>query len=157
MNYRTLLILLLAAIPMQAPAQTAYRSNDNEGNVMFSDAPVPGAAQETQIQIDAPEPSAQSRQQSEQQLQETLEAAGMDETAPVSTGTSPAQRQEAARKRLESAEQGQQEAEVVGPGDRKGTASGGSRLTPEYIQRVQEAEQEVEQARQELQESGANP
>jgi len=157
MHHRMFLVLLLAACPLQSLAQNAYRSIDSEGNVMFSDAPVPGAEQETRIRIDAPKPSAQSRQQGERQLQETLEAAGMDETAPVSTGTSPAQRQEAARKRLESAEQGQQEAEVVGPGDRQGTASGGSRLTPEYQQRVQEAEQEVERARKELQESGANP
>jgi ribosomal protein L19E len=81
----------------------------------------------------------------------------MTEPAAADAGTSTAQRQEAARKNLESAEQRLQEAKVVGPGDRKGTASGGSRLTPQYIQRVQEAEQEVEQARQELQESGVNP
>jgi hypothetical protein len=157
MNQRILLVLLLAALPVQVPAQTAYRSIDSEGNVTFSDAPVPGAAQETQIRIDAPEPSAQTRQQSDRQLQETLETAGMAEPEAADAGTSPAQHQEAARQRLESAEQRLQEAEVVGPGDRKGTASGGSRLTPEYQQRVQEAEQQVEQAREELQGSGANP
>ena len=157
MNFRTLLFLLLAVATLPTRAQSVYRSIDSEGNVTFSETPVPGAVQETQIPIDAPEPSAASRQQSERQLQETLDAAGMAEPAAVSAGTSPAQGPAAARQRLENAEQRLQEAEVVGPGDRQGTASGGSRLTPEYQQRVQEAGQEVERARQELQDSGANP
>ena len=157
MIYRIVPVLLLAASAQQAVAQSAYRSIDSEGNVMFSDAPVPGATQETQIRIDAPVPSVQSRQQSEQQLQETLQAAGMANPAAADGGPNPAQGQAPARQNLEDAERRLQDAEVVGPGDRKGTASGGSRLTTEYRQRVQEAEQEVDQARQELQDSGGAP
>jgi hypothetical protein len=47
---------------------------------------------------------------------------------------------EAAEKRLEEATQ-------VREGDRMGTAAGGSRLKPEYHERVRDAEAEVERAK----------
>jgi hypothetical protein len=39
---------------------------------------------------------------------------------------------------------------MVREGDRIGTAGGGSRLKPEYHERVREAEAEVEKARKQL-------
>ena len=64
MNVRTLLFLSLAAATLPTQAQSVYRSIDSEGNVTFSETPVPGAVQQTQIPIDAPQPSAASHSSS---------------------------------------------------------------------------------------------
>ena len=57
-----------------------------------------------------------------------------------------------AQENLMSAEKALEQAKVVGPGDRKGTASGGSRLTEAYQERVEAAEADVAAARINLQE-----
>lgn len=150
MNYRNLLILFLATSALQVSAQTAYRSVDEEGNVTFSDQPVSGAVKESEIRIDAPAPSPESRQQSREQATEMMDAAGSGQQTGSDAGLSKAQRQQEAKAALERAESNLQEAKVVRPGDRKGTASGSSRLTPGYLERVQEAEQAVELARQQV-------
>lgn len=150
MNYRNLLIVILATSALQVSAQTAYRSVDEEGNVTFSDQPVAGAAEESEILIDAPAPSTESRQESRKQATEMMDAARSGQQTSSDAGLSKAQRQQEAKEALERAESNLREAEVVKAGDRKGTASGGSRLTPGYLERVQEAEQAVEQARQQV-------
>ena len=53
----------------------------------------------------------------------------------------------AARQEVEGAEKRLEEATQVREGDRIGTAGGGSRLTPEYQERVRDAEVEVDRAK----------
>ena len=57
------------------------------------------------------------------------------------------------KKALAEAERRLDEARQIGPGDRKGTAGGGSRLSEAYRQRVEEAEAAVEAARQRMKQS----
>lgn len=142
-----LTILLLAAGALQVNAQPAYRSVDEQGNVTFSDTPVPGAVDETRININPPTPSPAELEQRRQQATEIMDTA--------SQGTTPAApdkaaQREAANRALKEAEKQLEEARSVREGDRIGTASGGSRLTQRYLDRVHVAEENVERAREQL-------
>lgn len=153
MKLHYLTIPLIVAGTFQVQAQPAYRSVDEQGNVTFSDAPLPGAADETQININAPTPSPVEVEQSRKQADELLDAAGLTGTSGGSeSGAAPdrAAQRSAAQRALQEAEQNLEATREVGPGDRIGTASGASRLTPQYLERVQQAEQKVERARQQL-------
>lgn len=145
MKHRILLLMLFATAAFQAAAESAYRSVDEQGNVTFSDTPVSGAGQAEKIRIEAPAPSAESQQETLQREAELQKAASQ---AGATTSTGQADRQQAAGQNVQDAEKRLEDASQVGEGDRIGTAGGGSRLTPEYQQRVREAEAEVDKARQ---------
>jgi flagellar motor protein MotB len=145
MKHQKLLLMVIATAAFQAAAETTYRSVDEQGNVTFSDKPASGAAQEEQVTIDAPAPSAERQQETRQRESELQQAA---DQAGASGTPSQADQKKAARKAVQDAEKDLEEARQVREGDRKGTASGGSRLTPEYLERVREAEAEVDRARQ---------
>lgn len=144
--------LLLGTGILAVHAQPAYRAVDEQGNVTFSDTPVPGAVEETRISIDAPTPTPAEVEESKRKAAELLDAAS--QTSPPTTTSEPApgqaEQRQAAQQALQEAEQQLEEARQVGPGDRIGTASGGSRLTPQYLKRVQAAEEKVERARRQL-------
>ena len=147
MNLVKPLFITIAIAAFQVAAETAYRSVDEQGNVTYSDKPVSNATQEEQVGIDAPAPSAemqQEAQQSEADLQKAASQAG------TSSSPGKASQNKAARQALEDAEARLGEASLVREGDRIGTAGGGSRLKPEYHERVREAEAEVEKARKQL-------
>lgn len=149
MNKTILLILLLAAGSGQLAAQTVYKSVDAEGNITFSDAPGPGG-ESTPVAIDAPPPSAESVAESQERAEKMVEAASIESAAEADSGAEKAAQIKEAEESLKAARAQLEEAKVVGPGDRKGTASGGSRLTPEYQERVQEAERQVQDAQSHL-------
>ena len=148
MKHQKLLLMVIATAAFQVAAESAYRSVDEQGNVTFSDTPVSGAAQEEKVMIDAPAPSADSQQetlQREAELQKAASQAGSSSTA------SQADRKKAASQNAQDAEKRLEDASQVREGDRIGTAGGGSRLTPEYQERVREAEEEVDKARKQAQ------
>ena len=144
MTHRKLLFIILATAAFQAAADTAYRSVDEQGNVTFSDTPVSGATQEEKIRIEAPAPSAKDLQESRQREAELLKAASQVDTSGAARK---AEQQKTAQETARDAEKNLEEASRIREGDRLGTAGGGSRLTPEYQERVQEAEAELDRAR----------
>ncbi len=141
---KSLFIIIIAVAAIQVSAETAYRSVDEQGNVTFSDHPVSGAAQQEQVTIDAPGPSAERQQDARRRAAELQKEASQ---AGASRAPARAARKETARQTLQDAEKGLEDASQVREGDRIGTAGGGSRLKPEYHERVREAEAEVERAR----------
>ena len=148
MKHRKLLLMVIATAAFQAAAETAYRSVDEHGNVTFSDTPVIGAGQAEKIRIEAPAPSAESQQETRQREAELQDAASQ---AGASGGQSQANKQKAVQQNVQDAEKRLEDASQVREGDRIGTAGGGSRLTPEYQERVREAEEEVDKARKQAQ------
>jgi hypothetical protein len=144
MKHRILLLILFATAAFQAAAESAYRSVDEQGNVTFSDTPVSGAAQEEKVKIDAPAPSAERQQETLQREAELQNAASQ---AGAASSASQADKKKAASQNVRDAEKRLEDASQVREGDRIGTARGGSRLTPEYQERVREAEAEVDKAR----------
>jgi hypothetical protein len=141
MNYKILSLLLLAAISQPATAD-ALRSVDKNGNITFSDAPVAGSVESETISIDAAPPSRDSLNASQREAQAIIDKANRIDTGSQSKtqpGQSTKQRVESARKELEASK-------VVREGDRQGKAGGGTRLKPEYHERVRKAEQALKDA-----------
>jgi hypothetical protein len=143
-------VVLLTSLTVSAGAQSVYRSVDENGRVIFSDSPTPGATSTREIEVQPhsrPEAEAEeSRRRAEQAIraadesQQRRDAAKAEREAAVG----------AAEQRVREAEAALAEAREVGEGDRRGTAGGGSRLTPEYEARVRAAEAERDRARREL-------
>ena len=149
MKSRIILALMLAASSLSSVSEV-LRSVDKNGNVTFSDQPVPGSVEETPVVIDAPPPSRQEVSESEQEAQETIKKANQIGQETESGSFDRAASIKAAEMTLDSATAHLREAQVVGEGDRQALAGGGSRLTPAYLQRVQDAEQQVMDAQQKL-------
>ena len=144
MFYKVIPALFLATLSLHATAD-ALRSVDKDGNVTFSDQPVPGSVESESISIDAPPPPQERMTESQREAQAIINKANRiqpQDTAGQNKalqGTSDKQDLESARKQLE-------QSKVVGEGDRQGKAGGGTRLKPEYHERVRKAEQALKDA-----------
>ena len=149
MKSRIILALMLAASSLSSVSEV-LRSVDKNGNVTFSDQPVPGSVEATPVVIDAPPPSRQEVSESEQEAQETIRKANQIGQETEAGSFDRAAAIKAAQMNLDSATAHLREAQVVGEGDRQALAGGGSRLTPAYLQRVQDAEQQVMDAQKKL-------
>lgn len=145
-KYLPALLLAAASLPVAADA---LRSVDPEGTVTFSDAPVPGNTGATRVPIDAPAPAPDSMTESQREAQEVIDKARRIQPVESTSGQSKTQ----ARQSLDKARADLEAAKQVRTGDRQGTATGGSRLTPQYTQRVQAAEQRVQEAEQQLEQA----
>jgi hypothetical protein len=139
--------LLLLALAAPAAAQTVYRYVTPDGRTVFSDQPVPGA----KLQGTVTPPAAPSG------------GGGAPERArvPPAAGDQPAdnraQRLRAATEEVEAATQAlaQARAQLASgkeplPGERTGTAGGGSRLNEAYWARQAANEQAVTNAQSRL-------
>ena len=149
MKSRIILAVMLAVSSLPCVSEV-LRSVDKDGNVTFSDQPVPGSVEATPVIIDAPPPSRQEVSESEQEAQETIRKANEIGQETESASFDRAANIKAAQMNLDSATAHLREAQVVGEGDRQALAGGGSRLTPAYLERVQNAEQQVMDAQKKL-------
>lgn len=149
MNARIILALMLASSSLPCVSEV-IRSVDKDGNVTFSDQPVPGSVESTPVIIDAPPPSRQEVNESEQQAQEMIRRANQLGQETDSIDASRTANIKAAQMNLDSATAHLRDVQVVREGDRQGLAGGGTKLRPEYLQRVQDAEQQVMDAQQQL-------
>jgi hypothetical protein len=139
-------LLLLTAGVLQAQEIKKYITPD--GKTIYSDVPVPGAREAGAIaQPQAVDPEA--REQAEESARE--EAQRAEEFARR------AQEESSGQASVEEAEQQLEEAQNVLangkeplPGERKGTAGGGSRLTDAYYIRQKANEQAVIEAQRAL-------
>ena len=145
MKLQIISTLLLIATTLPAAAEVV-RSVDKDGNVTFSDQPVEGSVESSRVQIDAPTPSGSELTESQKEAQDIIKRANQI----PSTSQDRDQAVTAAEQNLGSAQAELEAAKVVGEGDRKGTASGGSRLTPEYLERIKDAEEKVTKAQKQL-------
>jgi hypothetical protein len=143
---RLLLVLAALAAAFPAAAQTVYRYVTPEGRVIFSDTPVPGARLDRTIAPPAPvSPPAPAPV-------ESREPAAADKAAPDRLA-----RLRAADAEVNAATQAlsQAQAQLAGgkeplPGERTGTAGGGSRLNEAYWARQADNEQAVAKAQARL-------
>jgi hypothetical protein len=150
MNSRIILAVLLTAISLPTVSEV-YRSVARDGSVTFSDQPVPGSIEETTVTIDVPQPTLQEVKASEQQAQETIHRANQLTQETDTLEAEKAANIKAAQMNLESAQAHLREVQVVRAGDRQSLAGGGSKLRPEYLERVKDAEQQVMDAQKKLQ------
>jgi hypothetical protein len=148
-------VLMLLGTPCWA--QAVYKSTMPDGRVIYSDAPIPGAKKVEQMAVTAPSPGggapaagerapgeAKALQQEEQQLR-----------ARMAERDAKQQRVRDAEKALRQAEEAKRNGEEPLPGERLGTAGGGSRLSDEYWERQKQLEQNVDLARKALNDARA--
>ena len=150
MKTRLLLAAMLATASLPCMAEIT-RSVDSQGNVTFSDEPVPGSVESTPVIIDtSPAPSKQEINESEQQAQEMINRANLNQQERDSRSADRSAGIQAAQMNLDAAAAHLEDVQVVRAEDRQGLAGGGTRLRPEYLQRLQEAEQQVKDAQKQL-------
>jgi multidrug resistance efflux pump len=87
--------------------------------------------------------------ESQREAQEVIDKARRIQPVESTSGQSKTQ----ARQNLDKARADLEAAKQVRTGARQGTATGGSRLTPQYTQRVQAAAQRVQEAEQQLEQA----
>ena len=143
-------LLLASSLPC---ASEVIRSVDKDGNVTFSDQPVPGSVEATPVILDVYKPSPQEVTESQQQKQQTIQRADQLTQEMDTKNADKAANIQAAEMNLDSATAHLREVQVVREGDRQALAGGGTRLRPEYLQRVQDAEQQVMEAQKKLNEA----
>lgn len=149
----SLITLAVLAAASAAPAETVYKSVDEQGNVTYSSEPPP-AGQAEQVQElrvgDGPTPEEQAealrRMEEMEAATERLEQQRqLEETAEETAVT-------AARQELEEARAALAEAQEKRFEDWQYIAGGGRTLRPSYFQRVEQAEQRLQAAEQALRE-----
>lgn len=126
-------------------AQTVYKSVDEQGNVTYSAEPPKQSEAVERVKL-PPGPTPAERSAAEQRAKEIDQAADKAESSRTAGESARNARIEAAEKQVELAKQRLEAAKEVGPGDRTGTASGGSRLNESYWERVRKAESALEEA-----------
>ena len=150
MHTRIFLAVILTASSLPSMSEV-IRSVDKDGNVTFSDQPVPGSVEATPVVIDVPRPSQRDVKASERQAQETIRRADdLDQQDKNDGVPDKADRIKAAQMNLDSAKAHLEDVKVVDWQDRQSLAGGGSKLRPEYLQRLEAAEQQVMEAQKQL-------
>lgn len=135
-------LLVAALCPQLAVAQLNYKSTMPDGKVIYGDKPVPGAVKVDQLKA----PSTKG-----------ITAPSAQESAVLSDMEKARAARDSREAKIRAAEDAVSKVEAAlaagkepRAGERIGTASGGSRLTEEYLQRQKELEQAVATARAEL-------
>lgn len=144
-------LALLAASPSHADKIRKYITPD--GKTIYSDTPIPGAREAGSVALPPPvDPEAR----------EEAEAAARDAAQRAEELSAQRQQESEGQTSIEDAERQLEEARnalATGkdplPGERKGTAGGGSRLTDAYFERQKANEKAVRDAEKALSEARA--
>ena len=136
------LVLLLAA--SGAFAQAMYKSTMPDGKVIYGEKPAPGAQRVETIASPPPKTGIT--------VVTPAEKTQVDERIRQRSAAENAKQRELddARRQLQQAETALEAGKEPLPGERLGTAGGGSRLTDAYWERQTKLEQAVESARARL-------
>jgi hypothetical protein len=137
-------MLVLALLAQPAHAQFLYKSTMPDGRVIYGDSPVPGA---TKVEQSKPDTSKRGIDPPSAREAATLKQMEADRAAREQKADSSRSGDDALRRAEAALAAGKEPL----PGERIGTAGGGSRLTDAYWQRQKMLEAAVEQARRGLQ------
>lgn len=149
--------LLLALIAASGHAGV-YKSRDADGNVTYSDSPQSGAIEESVIATPPP-PTAEeveASQAREREISEAASQASASADARVANRAALRTQLDDAKQALESAQAARVAGEEPLPGERRGLAGGGTRLTEEYHARQGQLEDAVSAAEQNLRQAEEN-
>jgi len=153
----SLALLLSAFVSANAIAETLYKSTDSNGQVTYSDKPLPGAAKVERVLVEPLDPESAARgeaareksrreteefQQRERQREQARDEAHAGVIAALNALKEAQQRREAGIEPL--------------PGERLGNARGGSRLAPSYFKRQRALDREISAAEQRLEQAYAH-
>jgi hypothetical protein len=138
-------LLVLAAVAVPAAAQTVYRYVTPDGRTIFSDQPVPGARLQGTVAPPAPPSGAPAPVES--RTPPPAQPAGDTRAQRLREAT---QEMEAATQALAQARAQLEAGKEPLPGERTGTAGGGSRLNDAYWARQAANEAAVAKAQARL-------
>lgn len=154
---RRLLIVVIAALPCLAVAQNIYKVQTQDGSILFTDTPPPGSkileersGKPTPKSSGAPAPRAGTSRPMPSGPATPGVAAG-----PGSSIDAAMQEVNAAEAALQVSKRRLELGREPLPGERRGLAGGGSRLTEEYQARIAGLEREVADAEARLQKAHA--
>jgi len=141
-----LLLIAIVAVPLSsALGQAVYKYVDEDGNVVYSEQPPPQDQPSERVDV-RPGPTSAQQKDAENREQQLQDAASQT-TSTGDQRTSKKAEQQLKQKSVKDAEAALERAKQVGPGDRVGTAGGGSRLRESYHERVRAAEEELQRAK----------
>ena len=139
---QTLLLIAFALAATAAHGQAVYRSVMPDGSIVYGDKPAPGAKEAKEVSLPPPNISKPP-------------PAPPKQSAPAITPRQPAAN--SADEQVRNAERDLQAAKAAleagrepQPGERAGTAGGGSRLTDAYFERIKSLENAVAAAQKKL-------
>lgn len=135
---------LLAAFLFAQPAAGQYKSTMPDGSTKYGDAPEPGAVKVEKMKLDTSDKGVRPPVAREAAALKQMEAERKGREAP--------DRRQQLQEALRRAEADLAAGKEPLPGERIGTAGGGSRLTEAYFARQKQLEAAVEQARRSLEE-----
>ncbi|MGB8433924.1 MAG: DUF4124 domain-containing protein [Burkholderiales bacterium] len=139
-----IIALAFAAAALPAAAQTMQKYVTPDGKTVYSDRPIPGARLVDQIAPPPPvDPKAAAAAQA--RAKENAERANASATKRAESGNTAQTREDAAAALARAKEQLEKGKEPL-PGERLGTAGGGSRLTDAYWARQRANEEAVKNA-----------
>ena len=138
------LMLVLCLGCFGVSAQTIYKSTMPDGKIVYGEKPAPGASRVDTVEPPPPKTgmtaiTPQEKAKAEQMSKERAAAAGARQTDI-----------EDARRQLQQAEAAREAGKEPLPGERLGTAAGGSRLTEAYFARQKSLELAVQSAKKRL-------
>jgi len=146
--YRILVYALCAVVASPAMADTIYKSVRRDGSVIYSDRPFPGARSVQQIDSSKstlsiiPDPEARRPQQQSAANQRIAQREARLNQADAQV--------KAAALALEQAQQRLEQSTEPLPGERSASVGGSSRLNDLYAGRLAAIQQQVEEARRQL-------
>jgi Domain of unknown function (DUF4124) len=141
-------LIMLALVLQPAAAQIVYKSTLPDGRVVYGDKPDPAAVK---VETSTPDTSKRGIGGSTPR-----EAGALREMENARTGREGAdERVRAAQQSLQRAEDARAAGKEPLPGERIGTAGGGSRLNESYEARQRQLDAAVEKARRDLEEASA--
>jgi len=150
---RSTRVILIAGVAgllsYPASAEKIYESVGPGGEVTFSDRKPADAVEVKEMKV-APEPTPEAVEESHRRTQRMIDESARTEQQRNARKVRQQKELQAAKQRVKEAEARLREAETVREGDHIGNAGGGSRLRPEYFDRVEAARAELEAAKKAL-------
>lgn len=140
---------LIACAATAVQAQQLYKNVMPDGRIIYTDAPLPGAAQTKALEAPPPpspvqRESAQRRAEEDKRKRDELENRLGDRRKAMAEAEDRVAR---ARQNLERAQTALEQGRAPLPGETIGTAGGGVRPTDEYLRRITQMERDVEFAK----------
>lgn len=142
-------VAILAGATIGAHAQQLYKNVMPDGRVIYTDAPIPGAAQTKALEAPPPpspvqREAAQRRAEEEKRKRDALETRLGDRRKAFVEAD---ERVARARENLERAQTALEQGRAPQAGETIGTAGGGVRPSEAYLNRIMQLERDVEMAR----------
>ncbi len=143
---------LLLGIATSAGAETLYQWRDEDGSVVYSDEPPPAGTGPVRVITlpDAPPRPAPAPAASGGERDES--GAASDYRERIARREALKKELARARKALEEARKALEQGQEPQPGERAGTAGGGSRLLPAYFDRIERLKARVAEAEKRVEE-----